>query len=338
LLEALYEPAFIVSRDGVVLCASRLTKQQMGAGVVNQPLSNSVVGDLDAFKLYLERCFGSGQPLIGTVTLRTLGSERKFACRGSAFFADQDSFVLLRLYSSEKQSFAALTRTVEELKGELKKRKRSEARLAETVRERELLFRELEHRVKNNMQMLASMLQGAEREATSLEAKLALKDASSRFSAVSAVQQLLYRSEGLSTIDVQELIATLVRAAETHARHAIDTALAVDPVQLRIESAVPIGLVINELLTNAVKYGEPVCGTQTLRVELARKAGQLELVVKDNGPGFELSQARKRASGIGLVLGLLRQLGGSIRVEREDGARCVVTFPETGSVSVGLSG
>jgi two-component sensor histidine kinase len=336
LLEALHEPSLVVGRDGIVKCANRPAKQHMGIMVVEQPLSNLVVNP-DAAHLFLDRCFGSGQPLIGSLMLRTPGSPRKFNCRGSVFPAGGGRYVLLRLSNSGGQSFAALTRTVAELKVELKKRQRSEAILKETVHERELLFRELEHRVKNNMQMLAAMLHGAEREATSPEAKGALKDASMRFSAVRAVQQLLYRSETLTSISAEALVSTLIRAAETLAENGVETNVAVDPMQLPIETAVPIGLVMNELLTNAVKYGCPVEGAQTLRVSFTRKADQLEFVVEDNGPGFELSHARKRASGIGLVLGLLRQLGASIRVEREDGARCIVSFPDAGRGSVRTS-
>ena len=333
LLEALHEPALVVGHQGAVLCANRAAKQLTRAVAVEQPLSNFVIGDPEELELYLKRCLGSGQPLIGSLTLRIRASARKYTCRGSAFLAGPDRFVLLRLSESGEQSFAALTRTVGELRGELKKRQRSEAILKETVRERELLFRELEHRVKNNMQMLAAMLTGAEREATSAEAKKALRDASIRISAVSAVQQLLYRSESLTTIGSEALVSTLTRAVQTMAPNPIQTEVAVDPMQLPIEPAVPIGLIINELLTNAVKYGRPCEGTQALRVEFVRTDDQIEVVVSDNGAGFDLSETHKRASGLGLVRGLLRQLGGSIRVERANGARCIVSFPSDEAVS-----
>lgn len=330
-LETLHEPSFVIGRQGVVLFANRAAKRLMGPAIVQQPLSKFVAGDPDAFDLYLQRCFGSRESLIGGVTLRTTSCERKFSCRGGVFFADDERFVLIRLSISGEHSFAVLTRTVEELKGELKKRQRSEAMLAETIRERELLFRELEHRVKNNMQMLAAMLHGAEREATSAEAKMALTDASARFSAVSSIQQLLYRSDTLTTISAEALVSTLLQAAKTVSPDAIDTEVAVERMQLPIDAALPIGLIMNELITNSVKYGRPGNVTQTLHVAFGRVADQINIVVKDNGPGFDLSETRKRASGIGLVRGLLRQLGGSIRVEREDGARCVVSFPDPGN-------
>jgi two-component sensor histidine kinase len=328
LIEALPEPAFVVARDGMIICANRAAERILKTTVVQQPLSNLIVGEPDALALYLERCFGAGQPLIGRLALRTMGESRDFQSKGCAFPVDGDRLILLRLSDSGDQPFAALTRTVAELKAELQKRQRSEAMLEEAVRERELLLRELEHRVKNNMQMLAAMLIGAEREASSDEAKAALKDASLRFSAVSAVQQLLYRSDALATINSEALVSTLVRAVSTIAPQPITTEVLVEPIELPIDSAVPIGLTLNELLTNAVKYGRPSGGPQMVRVDFNRKANQIEIIVKDNGPGFDLSESRKRASGIGLVRGLLRQLGGSIRVERDDGARCIITLPD----------
>jgi two-component sensor histidine kinase len=224
--------------------------------------------------------------------------------------------------------FAALTRTIAEQKHELKKRMRSEAMLKEALEERKLLLRELEHRVKNNMQMLSALLSGAEREAESVEAKTALKEASQRFSAVGAVQQLLYRSETLTTISSHALVSTLVGALSTMSIEPIETDISVEPHDLPIERAVTIGLILNELLTNAVKYGRPASGMQKVKVDFARKGSQLALIVHDNGPGFDLVETRKRSSGIGLVRGLLRQLSGSLRIERNDGCRCIVNFTE----------
>ena len=111
------------------------------------------------------------------------------------------------------------------------------------------------------------------------------------------------------------------------APNGVETTAAVDSIALSISSAVSIGLMLNELLTNAVKYGHRN-GKPQLSVEFTREAGQIRIVVKDNGPGFNLRETSKRASGIGLVRGLLRQMGGSIWVEQDDGARCVITFPE----------
>lgn len=322
------DPALVLESDGSLLRLNRATKRLLGTFRAQQHLSDLVVQDKDATQLYLKRCVGSGQPLIGSLSLLVPGGVRNFQCKASAFPSGQHRLILLRILNTGVQPFVALNRTIAELKDELKKRRHYEAMLEETVRDRELLHCELEHRVKNNMQMLSALLIGAEREAVSSEAKAALKDASLRFAAVSSVQQLLYRSDTLSTVCSQSLVSTLLRAVSSMAPDGIEITAAVDPIALPINSAVSIGQMLNELLTNAVKHGHRHGEPQKLSVEFARHAGQIRVAVKDNGPGFELSETGKRASGIGLVRGLLRQMGGSIRVEPGSGACCVITFPE----------
>jgi two-component sensor histidine kinase len=89
---------------------------------------------------------------------------------------------------------------------------------------------------------------------------------------------------------------------------------------------VPLALILNELVTNAAKYGTDREGRGTVRVALAGAEGRFTLVVEDDGPGFDLSEVRRRSSGLGLVMGLARQIGGNFRVERRGGARCVLEF------------
>jgi two-component sensor histidine kinase len=124
------------------------------------------------------------------------------------------------------------------------------------------------------------------------------------------------------------LIATLVAGLRSIGPKDLKADLQVDAIDLPIDEAVPVALVINELLTNAAKYGRPALGGQLVRVEFQVRGDLINIVVHDNGPGFNLADSRKRASGIGLVRGLLRQLGGSLEVQVENGARCSVGFPD----------
>ncbi len=327
LLEALHEPAMLLERDGMIVRANRALKRLLGSEVAERTIFDLTVDDAGKLDRYLGRCLGSGDPLMGSMRLRAEGRILKIQCKGSAVRFEDENLVLLRLSDSGEPRFAALTETLVELRQELKKRRRSEAMLEEAVRERELLLRELEHRVKNNMQMLSGLLSGAEREASSPEAKAALKDASLKFSAVRTVQQLLYRSDDLEMVNSQPLVRTLIEAIATLSTEPMRTAVNVEPIDLPIDTAVPIGLILNELLTNAVKYGRPPSGTQQLCVDFVCHEDKIRLAVQDNGLGFDPSESLKRASGIGLVRGLLRQLGGSFAVERAGGSRCIVTFP-----------
>ena len=317
----------LVERGGSIRRANRALLRLIGADYAPTHVHDLLGRDAEAFDGYLDRCLGSGEALVGTMHLATRSSVQKTQCKGSAVRGDGPGSILLRLLPSGEPRFAALTQTIAELTEELRKRKRSEAMLEESVRERELLLRELEHRVKNNMQMLSALLSGAERESSSPEAKAALKDASLRFSAVSAVQQLLYRSDDLSAIGSEALVATLTEALSTLATMPLETDVSVDPVDLPIDVAVPVGLILNELLINALKHGRPATGTQSIQVEFAQHNGGIRLCIRDNGPGYDPTETGRRASGIGLVKGLLRQLGGKMDVEQDVGTCTMVTFP-----------
>lgn len=328
LLEALHEPAMLLDRDGLVLRANRALKRVIGSEIADCAIFDLTDDDATAqLHRYLGRCRGSGDPLVGSICLRLEHRTLHIQCQGSAVRFDDVNLVLLRLSDSDEPRFSALTKTLAELREELKRRRRSEAMLEESVRERLLLHRELEHRVKNNMQMLSALLSGAERETDSPEAKAALRDASLRFSAVRTVQQLLYRSDDLETIGSQPLVNTLMDAISSLSPEPLQTELNVEPIDFPIESAVPIGLILNELLTNAVKYGRPPTGAPKVCVDLVSNGDKISLAVQDNGLGFNLSESVKRASGIGLVRGLLRQLGGAFEVKRAGGSCCLATFP-----------
>ena len=101
--------------------------------------------------------------------------------------------------------------------------------------------------------------------------------------------------------------------------------------QLSNDTAMPLALILNELLTNAAKHGVNGRAEGSIKVGLTKGLDSFELTVEDDGPGFDLGEANRRSSGLGLVSGLARQLGGALRVERAPGARCRVQFVDRGS-------
>jgi PAS domain S-box-containing protein len=199
----------------------------------------------------------------------------------------------------------------------------SERKQAET---RQLvLLRELNHRVKNNLQMLQSLLGSAYRESTNSEARVVLADARRRVAAMAAAQQVLYEEGKPTSFGVKEFLESVCATAKS--AFSADVSILIDEATgvLSNDTAMPLALIINELLTNAVKHGINGNGRGTIRVRLVQEEDAYELCVEDGGPGFDLATAtRKRSSGLGLIDGLARQLGGSFTVERANGARCVV--------------
>jgi PAS domain S-box-containing protein len=205
---------------------------------------------------------------------------------------------------------------------DISERKHSEAH-------QRMLLDELNHRVKNNMQMLHGLLRSAQRDTANDEAKAILADAGQRVAAMAAAQQLLYSDSSPRTFSISDFLHAVCTSAKQAFGKEVSIRIEADRGYLSNEVSMPLALVLNELLTNAAKHGINGRGTGEIAVSLRRKDGEVELAVADDGPGFELHDTGRRSSGLGLIGGLARQLRGTFSVEREKGARCVVRFPET---------
>jgi PAS domain S-box-containing protein len=205
----------------------------------------------------------------------------------------------------------------------------SERRQAEA--NQKVLLDELNHRVKNNMQMLHSLLRTAQRETQSAQARAVLADASQRVGAMAAAQQVLYEAGNAITYSARDFLEGVCAGARQAFTGNIKIVVShCAPEQLSNDTAMPLALILNELLTNAAKYGVNGSGEGSIRVRLTKGLDSFELTVEDDGPGFELGEASRRSSGLGLVSGLARQLGGALKVERAPGARCRVQFVDRG--------
>jgi len=190
------------------------------------------------------------------------------------------------------------------------------------------LMGELNHRVKNNMQMLQSLLGAAEREATSKEAREALADAVRRVGAMAAAQQGLY-SASTTEFEAAPFLESVCRNARQAFGVRADIQISEASGRLHNDAAIPAALILNELITNAVKHGKSERSRVTISVALSQVGREWELRVNDDGPGFHYQAPRRRASGLGLVSGLARQLGGRLEVVSAGGAQCTVRFGGT---------
>ena len=198
----------------------------------------------------------------------------------------------------------------------------SQRKEAET--QQRILLNELNHRVKNNMQMLQSLISASVRHATSDEARQTLQDAAGRIAAMAAAQRALYSNGGASRFDAEEFVRSVCATARQTFPSGTQISYRADDIELDNDTLMPLALILNELLTNAVKYGT---GGKDgiIRVALTRKGDGYSLSVEDDGPGFDLEDVKKRWSGLSLIRGLARQLGGQFMVSRSP-TRCSVEF------------
>ncbi|TXR46623.1 PAS domain S-box protein [Phyllobacterium endophyticum] len=202
----------------------------------------------------------------------------------------------------------------------------SDRKLAET--NQKIFLDELNHRVKNNMAMLYALIRSAERETENSEARTVLRNASQRVGAMAAAQQTLYSERNQSGVDASIFVNAVCNSASQVFSKEVALHIDVEPELLPNDAAMPLALVINELLTNAAKHGCDDAGKCDIWVSLRRTDGDFVLTIYDNGPGFNLEDTGRRSSGTGLVSGLVRQLRGSFSVEPGPGAKCTVRFSD----------
>jgi two-component sensor histidine kinase len=199
---------------------------------------------------------------------------------------------------------------------------------AETISLSEQLLDEWNHRLKNDLQILVRLLESGYRKARSSDAREVLSDAIRRIGAIGTAQRAYYCARGSTDVNGQDLVNAVCANARTLFGSDVSIDCKTARGNLPKEIAMPLALIINELLMNAVKYGGNQHGQVTVTVGLSRRPGLYELCVQDEGFGFDLEDPNCRLSGLGLVRALAQRLNGSFTVERTPGARCTVRFPD----------
>jgi two-component sensor histidine kinase len=191
----------------------------------------------------------------------------------------------------------------------------SERRQAES--QQRLLLNELNHRTKNNMQMLQSLVFTAAKRAKSEEARRVLDEASGRIASMAAAQRVLYGTTDASHFAANEFLGAVCQTLQSTLAPGVEVVAETASGVLSNDAAMPLALILNELLTNAVKHGTKHRPNETIRVGLAEKDGEFELYVEDSGDGFDLKAVRANSSGLQLVQGLAGQLHGTFEVTRK---------------------
>ena len=199
-----------------------------------------------------------------------------------------------------------------------------------SLHEKEVLLKEIHHRVKNNLQLISSLLfLQAEYVIEPLD-KAMFEESQKRISAMALVHEELYGSVDLSSVGMGEFVPRLVDRVVASADVPVRVEYQVENVRLPVTRSIPCGLVLNELVMNAVKHAFRSGRNGRLRVALTHQGGQLELIVEDNGPGLSSDFDLESSATLGLTLitSLARQLFGSVTAESlGSGARFTLRFP-----------
>jgi two-component sensor histidine kinase len=204
------------------------------------------------------------------------------------------------------------------------------------LEEKECLLREIHHRVKNNLQIVMSLLNSQAASLADQAALSAIRESQHRVQAMALIHQKLYQSEGLARIPMPDYVKELVAYLRDSYRlsQPVRFELHIDPVEIDVTQAVPLGLILNEAITNACKYAFPGGRAGTVRVSLRRLPGvqpaAYQLLIQDDGVGLPagFTPARSRSLGMTLLHGFSRQIGGNLVIESPPGLAISLTFAD----------
>lgn len=216
---------------------------------------------------------------------------------------------------------------------DITERKKAEEKIKASLKEKEVLLKEVNHRVKNNLQIITSLLSlqsGRLHDQRDLEL---FKEAQNRVKTMAMIHEMLYRSKDLSKINaadyVRSLTASLLKSYNT-APGTVGLTMEIEEISLDIDSIVPLGLIVNELVTNALKYAFPDKRKGEIKVALRKVDQTVTLLVGDDGIGLPAGFDARKASGLGLELveSLTAQLNGTLELDTARGTSFKISFTE----------
>jgi PAS domain S-box-containing protein len=210
---------------------------------------------------------------------------------------------------------------------DLTERYAMEAALTRSLREKDTLLREVHHRVKNNLQIVSSLLTLQAEGLQDGTARAALGDTVFRVRSMSYVHQQLYGTDHLDAVDLGDYARTLCVALQGSLDPRATLSFDLHRVEIAIDDAVPCGLILNELITNALKHGRSPDGACRLAVSVRPEGDDVVVVVADQGPGLQTAAPAPSSLGMQLVRSLTRQLRGRLEYAAESGTRATLRVP-----------
>ena len=214
---------------------------------------------------------------------------------------------------------------------DISERKEAEEQIKASLREKEVLLREIHHRVKNNLQVISSLLHLQSKSVDGAEAQRLFAESQDRIRSMALIHERLYQSDDLARVDfaayLDRLTEHLVRSYNARPND-IELDVQAEASAMSVDQAIPCGLIVNELVTNALKHAFPDGEGGTIAVHFHRTDEDAHLVVEDSGPNppSEADLSESNSLGFKLVRGLVQQLNGTLEVSSPSGLRIDIRF------------
>lgn len=324
-LDFLSDPVLVVTVDGQLVETNAAAKTLFGATLGSGRLADLLADDDEDCRRFLRSASGSTAPRPGKLVFRTQNGPQRFMLQAARSRQGSPAVrVILRLMQQGSDRFAMLDRRVKALDAELHDKLQKNAALHEALRQKQVLLRELQHRVKNNIQLIMSLTKISASGYETPEVSDVVGTLRGRLQAMAAAQEALYQADEVETVMARAFLqgVVLTAARATGAAHAVS--LSLDDAELSSNEAHSLALIANELITNAAKHGLRD-GQGHIHVPFADEGGDYRFDVADDGAGIS-EKAASRSSGLALVRGLCRQIGGRLDIDGDKGTICTVRF------------
>lgn len=311
--------AWIVSGDGTLFYCNR--SFEVWNGRSNKEIVGKTIFDIYPPEV-AQNLFENNQEVLRTATL--------LECYESVYSQDniKHDFLVYKFPLPQENGQFLIGGTAIDIT----QQKQAEEQIKSSLVEKEVLLKEIHHRVKNNLQIVKSLLHIQSRRTQQEEALLVLQDSQNRIASIALVHEKIYRSADLAKVDFAQYVPSLA----THLFHTynvnsnnIKLKLETENIFLQIDTAIPCGLIINELVSNSLKYAFPNNrpGQITVRFN-TQEQGKMLLTVEDDGVGIseDFDIEKSLSSGLKLVQALVKQLKGKIEIDRTQGTKFIITF------------
>jgi PAS domain S-box-containing protein len=262
-----------------------------------------------------------------TNEVQTYSLEKRFIRKEGSAVWTESTVSLVRDPTGQPKYFISVVE-------DISRRKQAEEALKESLSEKETLLKEIHHRVKNNMQLISSMLQLQAGYIKDAEALAVFRESQNRIRSMALIHEKLYQASSLSRIDfaeyVNSLVSILIRSYAPKGQ-TVNVAVKIESVFLNLDMAIPFGLILNEVISNSLKHAFPDNRRGLIQVELHPTADNaFELTVRDDGVGFSPGFAWETCSSLGvrLIRILTEQIEGHLDVHSNTGVEYRLRFQE----------
>ncbi|MEH1814236.1 MAG: PAS domain S-box protein [Nostoc sp.] len=268
--------------------------------------------------------------------IQTYAMEKRYFRKDNSLVWVNLTVSLMREPNGEPKYFISVVEDINERKAAQRERKQWEEQIQASLLEKEVLLKEIYHRVKNNLQVISSLLNLQSAYIKDKEDLVIFQQSQQRIASMALVHEKLYQSQDLARINlgeyIQDLVASLFTAYEVNEDAIALTINAEDGIFIGLDTAIPCSLIIHELVSNSLKYAFPKDSHGAINIEIKKIINNnLMLIVSDNGIGLPANFDFNKLASLGweLVDALTHQLAGSINITGSTGVECQLTFPLT---------